>query len=239
MSGHKNVPPTDHSVFLSFMHTREIYTTGQVAKILTVAPRTVSLWCDSGALQSYRLPPGKSGMAAGDRRITRAALIDFIHKHNLPEMGFDDVRPRALIASARADLARFMTDALPGCAFTVCGNIIGAAHALGESIYHVVVIDSQCGGIECGQLREMIEKLKWPPKVMAIAGEDAQTLPWIGPDDVTTVWPGPAEEAVRRFKEITKQAVQAGSKKFGRSGNGLRRTLDSIEGMDRVTTQGE
>lgn len=49
-----------------------IYTTGQVAKMLKVAPRTVSKWFDSGRLRGYRIPGSQ------DRRIPREHLISFI-----------------------------------------------------------------------------------------------------------------------------------------------------------------
>lgn len=230
---------TDHLSFLSAMRTRTVYTTGQVAKILTVAGRTVTCWCDSGALRSYRLPPGKAGKAAGDRRITRSALIEFIRKNNLPEIGFDDVRPRALIVSARPDLTDFMKTSLPGCSFDVHENVIDAAFTLGVNIYHVAVLDSQCGSIECGQLRAVIGGLKWPPKVMAIACEDGDVPAWVRPEDVSTVWPGPAEEAVRRFKDITKEAVRGESGAVGRGAPGKKRLLASVETMDRVPGGGD
>ena len=42
---------------------KDVLTTGEVAKICNVAPRTVSKWFDSGALHGYRIPGSK------DRRI--------------------------------------------------------------------------------------------------------------------------------------------------------------------------
>ena len=42
---------------------KDVLTTGEVAKICNVAPRTVSKWFDSGALTGYRIPGSK------DRRI--------------------------------------------------------------------------------------------------------------------------------------------------------------------------
>src|SRR5205823_90621 len=44
---------------------KTIFTTGQVAKICKVAPRTVSKWFDSGRLRGYRIPGSQ------DRRIPR------------------------------------------------------------------------------------------------------------------------------------------------------------------------
>src|SRR5688572_17759958 len=38
---------------------KDVLTTGEVAKICNVAPRTVSKWFDSGALRGYRIPGSK------------------------------------------------------------------------------------------------------------------------------------------------------------------------------------
>lgn len=57
---------------------RTIFTTGQVAKICKVAPRTVSKWFDSGRLQGYRIPGSQ------DRRIPRQHLIRFLKEHGMP-----------------------------------------------------------------------------------------------------------------------------------------------------------
>ena len=46
---------------------KKVFTTGQVAKICKVAPRTVSKWFDSGRLRGYRIPGSQ------DRRIPRVA----------------------------------------------------------------------------------------------------------------------------------------------------------------------
>ncbi len=55
-----------------------IFTTGQVAKICKVAPRTVSKWFDSGRLRGYRIPGSQ------DRRIPRDHLIRFLKEHGMP-----------------------------------------------------------------------------------------------------------------------------------------------------------
>ena len=57
---------------------KTIFTTGQVAKICTVAPRTVSKWFDSGRLRGYRIPGSQ------DRRIPREHLIRFLKEHGMP-----------------------------------------------------------------------------------------------------------------------------------------------------------
>ncbi|MCS7015112.1 MAG: helix-turn-helix domain-containing protein [Gemmatales bacterium] len=57
---------------------RKVFTTGQVAKICKVAPRTVSKWFDSGRLRGYRIPGSQ------DRRIPRESLIRFLKEHGMP-----------------------------------------------------------------------------------------------------------------------------------------------------------
>src|SRR6266850_735778 len=57
---------------------KKVFTTGQVAKICKVAPRTVSKWFDSGRLRGYRIPGSQ------DRRIPREQLIKFLKEHGMP-----------------------------------------------------------------------------------------------------------------------------------------------------------
>ena len=60
------------------MAMKKVFTTGQVAKICKVAPRTVSKWFDSGRLKGYRIPGSQ------DRRIPREQLIRFLKEHSMP-----------------------------------------------------------------------------------------------------------------------------------------------------------
>src|ERR1700686_4096148 len=57
---------------------KKVFTTGQVAKICKVAPRTVSKWFDSGRLRGYRIPGSQ------DRRIPREHLIRFLKEYGMP-----------------------------------------------------------------------------------------------------------------------------------------------------------
>ena len=61
-----------------------VFTTGQVAKICKVAPRTVSKWFDSGRLKGYRIPGSQ------DRRIPREYLIKFLKEHGMPLGDLED-----------------------------------------------------------------------------------------------------------------------------------------------------
>ncbi len=57
---------------------KKVYTTGQVAKVLNVAARTVSKWTDSGKLLAYRIPGSQ------DRRIPHEALVAFMKENRIP-----------------------------------------------------------------------------------------------------------------------------------------------------------
>lgn len=55
----------------------KVFTTGEVARICKVAPRTIAKWFDSGRLKGYRIP-GSQG-----RRIPREYLIKFLKEHGM------------------------------------------------------------------------------------------------------------------------------------------------------------
>lgn len=77
---------------------KEVLTTGEVAKICNVAPRTVSKWFDSGALKGYRIPGSR------DRRIPSAELIKFMKAHSIPLDGISSGRTRVLIVDDETEI---------------------------------------------------------------------------------------------------------------------------------------
>lgn len=77
---------------------KEVLTTGEVAKICNVAPRTVSKWFDVGSLKGYRIPGSK------DRRIPLSELVKFMKTHNIPMDGLNTGRTRVLIVDSDADV---------------------------------------------------------------------------------------------------------------------------------------
>lgn len=77
---------------------KEVLTTGEVAKICNVAPRTVSKWFDVGSLKGYRIPGSK------DRRIPVSELVKFMKIHGIPMDGLNTGRTRVLIVDSDADV---------------------------------------------------------------------------------------------------------------------------------------
>jgi excisionase family DNA binding protein len=81
---------------------KDVLTTGEVAKICNVAPRTVSKWFDSGALRGYRIPGSK------DRRIPVNQLIRFMKQHGMPLNGLMTGCTRILIVDDEQDIVEVL-----------------------------------------------------------------------------------------------------------------------------------
>jgi len=85
---------------------KNVLTTGDVARICHVAPRTVSKWFDNGQLRGYRIPGSK------DRRIPVSELIRFMKVHNMPTSDIAVGKIRVLIADSNAKISSSLADSL-------------------------------------------------------------------------------------------------------------------------------
>lgn len=117
---------------------KTVLTTGEVAKICSVAPRTVSKWFDSGQLRGYRIPGSK------DRRIPLDDLIRFMRAHGIPLNGLDDGRLRVLVLDGDTRFSATMRRGLIETgAFEVCATdcAIEAGAVAQEVKPHVMIVD--------------------------------------------------------------------------------------------------
>ncbi|MHC4664077.1 MAG: helix-turn-helix domain-containing protein [Planctomycetota bacterium] len=60
------------------MRQKEVYTSGDIARILKVTTNTVTKWFDQGVIKGYTLPGSKA------RRITASDFEAFIKRHEVP-----------------------------------------------------------------------------------------------------------------------------------------------------------
>ena len=74
---------------------KEVLTTGDVARLCHVAPRTVSKWFDTGKLRGYRIPGSR------DRRIPTKHLQAFMRAHGIPLEELDGGSCRVLVVAAQ------------------------------------------------------------------------------------------------------------------------------------------
>lgn len=121
---------------------KDVLTTGEVAKICNVAPRTVSKWFDSGQLKGYRIPGSK------DRRIPASQLVQFMKDHNIPLDGTHSGKPRVLVVDDDGEVTRTLSDVLTNQAsydVRVAANGFQAGYEAEKFRPHVLLLDIHLG----------------------------------------------------------------------------------------------
>jgi len=141
---------------------KNVLTTGDVAKICNVAPRTVSKWFDSGQLKGYRIPGSK------DRRIPVTELVRFMRAHNMPTEALTVGKIRVLVVDSDNETASALADTLRTKADyevqTVCSNFETGAVAQ-KFAPHVLLINLLSERIDATSICRSIR-----------ADEDLQTI---------------------------------------------------------------
>lgn len=128
---------------------KDVLTTGEVAKICNVAPRTVSKWFDSGQLKGYRIPGSK------DRRIPMSQLVKFMKAHSIPLDGLQTGQIRVLLVDDDADVVGTLSELMKN-----------------ETEYDVhTATDAFEAGVECGQFKPHVMLLD-----LHISGGDARRV---------------------------------------------------------------
>lgn len=84
----------------------DVLTTGQVARICNVAPRTVSKWFDSGTLPGYRIPGSR------DRRIPFGDLLRFMKANGMPLDGVTGTALCLVVLDSDASYLRTLSSAV-------------------------------------------------------------------------------------------------------------------------------
>ncbi|MBX3394734.1 MAG: helix-turn-helix domain-containing protein [Phycisphaerae bacterium] len=148
---------------------KEVLTTGEVARLCKVAPRTVSKWFDSGKLRGYRIPGSK------DRRIPLAQLIRFMRAHNIPLEGLDSGTTRVLIVERDRSVAELLSNALAnnaGYDVRVVHTAFEAGAVAQSYMPQVMLIDSTMPGLDA---RESLNAVRNVPelancRLVALAG---------------------------------------------------------------------
>ena len=149
---------------------RNVLTTGDVAKICNVAPRTVSKWFDSGQLKGYRIPGSK------DRRIPVSELIRFMKVHNMPTTALSAGKMRVLIVDSNENAASALADTLrtkAGYEVQTVGSNFETGVIAQKFAPHVLLINLLAEGITAKEICKNIranEELQ-TIKVIALANQ--------------------------------------------------------------------
>jgi hypothetical protein len=165
-----------------------VFTTGDVARICQVAPRTVSKWFDTGQLKGYRIP------GSLDRRIPRDSLVAFMRSHGMPlgELSAKEAGRVLLIALNEQESPMLQRDLqLTGIEFQSAASVFEAGSVAASFKPQCVVIDSQIGVLEAGQMARIL-------KANSPAGK-MRTIVLVDPDTETERWqPGWFDDRFRR-----------------------------------------
>ena len=184
---------------------KNVLTTGDVAKICNVAPRTVSKWFDSGQLKGYRIPGSK------DRRIPVSELIRFMKAHNMPATALPVGKIRVLIADSDGDAASTLADTLRTNGDyevqTVRSNFETGVIAQ-KFVPHVLLVNLLAGGIDatgiCKSIRanEDLQTVKVIALANQLSDSESSALLQKGFDGCISN-PAEAIEVIERIEEAT------------------------------------
>jgi excisionase family DNA binding protein len=140
---------------MSATKLKDVLTTGEVAKICNVAPRTVSKWFDSGALHGYRIPGSK------DRRIPLNQLIRFMKQHGMPLNGLMTGCTRVMIVDDEPDIVEVLEKILEDEAKYEVEVARGgfAAGVIAEKFRpHVILMDMHLSDIDGSEVARQVKK---------------------------------------------------------------------------------
>ena len=157
------------------MHRRkDVLTTGQVAEICNVAPRTVTKWFDSGQLKGYRIPGSR------DRRIPTTELIRFMKAHDIPTDTVEVGKIRVLIIDNDWKAAEDLGEALEAKGnyeVRVAQSSFDAGLIAQKLVPHVIMINLMAQDVDAKHVTKYVrtnEDLSGT-KIIAIAGNLRQT----------------------------------------------------------------
>jgi excisionase family DNA binding protein len=191
--------------FIDMQKKKDVLTTGQVAQICNVAPRTVTKWFDSGRLKGYRIPGSR------DRRIPASELIKFMKAHHMPTDVLETGRIRILIIDSDYKGAEHLANGIgqkENCTIQSAHNSFDAGLIAQKLLPHVIMLNLMSCDIDAAQVCRYVRSntdLK-DTKLIAIAdslGEkEIDALEKKGFDAVLTE-PGNVSQAIRTIHQLT------------------------------------
>jgi excisionase family DNA binding protein len=169
---------------------KTIFTTGQVARLCKVAPRTVTKWFDAGSLRGYRIPGSQ------DRRIPRENLIRFLKEHGMPLGELEEVAlGKLLLVDVNPHLKASLASYLDENSFKIdhATNSFEAGIKARSMAPDCVVLDSS---VSLDAIVQIARSLKHGPD-----NSDVILIGMLNPDDQV------ADESLALFAETFRKPV--------------------------------
>ena len=178
-------------------NNQDILTTGQVARICHVAPRTVTKWFDTGRLRGYRIPGSR------DRRIPRPQLLAFMRAHGIPIDCLERTDTRVLIVGGSDTLRRELEN-LGRYQVQLAVNRFDAGMLAQQMRPHVVVLETATPDAECLAICRSIKQTEGLEMTqVAIATSDPAGAGALPPfDDLL-----PLPYSLRQFSTMVERAT--------------------------------
>lgn len=132
---------------------KKVLTTGDVARICNVAPRTVSKWFDAGQLHGYRIPGSK------DRRIPLHQLVRFMRVHGIPMNGLESGCRRLLVLDDDRQFCDALRDKLESddrFEVTPTTSAFEAGVVANDTRPHAILVDIHRSDVEAAVLSRFI-----------------------------------------------------------------------------------
>lgn len=155
---------------------KQLFTTGQVAKICGVNIRTVNRWSDQGYIRAIHLP------GRGDRRIELEELIRFLKENGMdvPEALNEEKfsKKRVLIVDNEEPVTRAIERVLRplGVEVEIALDGFKAGYLLKEFQPDLVTLDLKMPGCDGFEVLSMIRSLEVSPKVLIVSGQEKSEL---------------------------------------------------------------
>jgi len=184
---------------------KNVLTTGDVAKICNVAPRTVSKWFDSGQLKGYRIPGSK------DRRIPMTELVRFMKQHGMPTDALPVGKTRVLIVCTDEKISDPLAETLREKAdydVKVVTNDFETGATAQKFVPHVMLLDLADSEIEasriCKSIRddEELQTMKILAMVNGLSDSEHAALIGQGFDGFVEKTAGP-DAVIRQIEQAT------------------------------------
>lgn len=165
---------------------KQVFTTGEVARICKVSQQTIIRCFDSGRLTGFRVPGSRF------RRIPRAELVRFMKENNIPLENLSETKHRILVVDDDPTIVELFVDVLSrNDRFEV--KTAGGGYEAGmltESFRpHLIILDYMLpdinGNVVCEQIRRKVELAD--TKIIFVSGvvnpAEVENLMKAGADD--------------------------------------------------------
>ena len=129
--------------------TKQVFTTGEAARICRLSQQTIIRYFDNGRLKGFRVP------GSSDRRILRGDLLQLMRRRRIPTSIAEGLTKRVLVIDDDTAFVRSVRSCIGGdTRFDIRAATTGFDAGVLTARFrpHLVLLDFQLPGIDAGQV---------------------------------------------------------------------------------------